>query len=72
MKAKGGGEGPLDKTTSFKSEGRGEWGCSCEIKKKGSNRCSWVGHYVGTDGFLSDLVTNIRCDLEQIIWFPHL
>lgn len=46
-------------------------GCSCEIekKKKGTNRRSWVGHYIGIDGFLSDLVTNTGCDLGQIIWF---
>ncbi|XP_040483580.1 uncharacterized protein LOC103676991 isoform X1 [Ursus maritimus] len=38
-------------------------------KKKGSNKSSWVGHHIGTEGFLSDLVTNIGCDLGQIIWF---
>lgn len=67
IKAKGGGEGLLGKTTLFKKGG--SRGAVVKWKIMVVNRCSWVGHYIGTDGFLSDLVTNIGCDLEQIIWF---
>lgn len=68
INAKGGRERPLDKITLFKEEG--SKGAVVKSEKRDSNRCSWVGHYTGTDGFLFDLVVNTGRDLEQIIWFP--
>jgi len=68
IKAEGGREGLLNKTTLSKKGGI-DRGAVMKSKKKRGNRSSWVGHHIGTEGFLSDLVTNTGCDLGQIIWF---
>ena len=62
------GRGRTVKQNNFIQKEVGRWGAVVKSKKKrGTNRRSWVGHYTGIDGFLSDLVTNTGCDLGQII-----
>lgn len=59
----------MNKTTLSKKSraNRGAVEKSEKKKNNSGNRCSWIVHYIGTDGFLSDLVTNIGRELGPII-----